>query len=360
MIPTMRNIGIIFLVLGLGLKDSPWPSPPSSEAVITVSVYLEPSASPFQPVEPTDKTQSVFFLDAAVDCASLESGDEIGIFDGALCVGVWVVDAFPSSMPATVYLQSTDPIEGVLPGAQPGNPMLFKAWDASSDMVTSLDVTHVLQGDDPPVFQEGQTVTLALSNDETPPVAHCRNIVVELDLGGTATITAEDVDDGSADNCGIASMTVLPNFFTCAEIGANTVVLTVTDTSGNTDACEAIVTVEDPLGVCIEGEGGAPQYHTADQNGDNLISLSELLRVIQFYNSGGLHCQEGTEDGYAPGPPGNTDCMPHASDYNPQDWSISLSELLRVIQFYNSGGYYWCPEEGTEDGYCPGPGPEPE
>jgi hypothetical protein len=42
----------------------------------------------------------------------------------------------------------------------------------------------------------------------------------------------------------------------------------------------------------------------------------------------------------------------HASDYNPQNWAISLSELLRVIQFYNTGGYQAC-QEG-EDRFCPG------
>jgi hypothetical protein len=55
--------------------------------------------------------------------------------------------------------------------------------------------------------------------------------------------------------------------------------------------------------------------------------------------------------------PGNTACAPHASDYNPQDWLIALSELLRIIQFFNSGGYHACPAAipPTEDGYCPGP-----
>ena len=47
-------------------------------------------------------------------------------------------------------------------------------------------------------------------------------------------------------------------------------------------------------------------------------------------------------------------CTPHASDYNLQDWLISLSELLRGIQFYNSGGYHYCPLDGTEDDFCPG------
>lgn len=100
------------------------------------------------------------------------------------------------------------------------------------------------------------------------------------------------------------------------------------------------------------------KLHTADQNGDHQIILSELLRVIQFFNSGGYHCAEppeSTEDGYAPGPDSaHQACTPHTSDYNLQDWLINLSELLRVIQFFNSGGYHACPGEATEDGFCVG------
>ena len=116
------------------------------------------------------------------------------------------------------------------------------------------------------------------------------------------------------------------------------------DLAGNPAAEELSATV---LFVSAES-----QFHTADQDQDNKLSLSELLRIIQFYNGGGLQCATGTEDGYTIGQ-GNIACTPHASDYNPQDWFISLTELLRVIQFYNLNGYYRCEEE-TEDGFCGG------
>jgi hypothetical protein len=109
----------------------------------------------------------------------------------------------------------------------------------------------------------------------------------------------------------------------------------------------------------VEGEGeGSPVavYHTADQNQNQRVDLSEILRVIQFYNLGDFRCAippESTEDGYAPGV-GDTSCAPHDSDYAPQDWRIGLSELLRLIQFFNTGGYSYCPESSTEDGFCPG------
>ena len=98
-------------------------------------------------------------------------------------------------------------------------------------------------------------------------------------------------------------------------------------------------------------------YRPMDANQDNSISLSELLRGIQFFNSGGIHCAQppnSTEDGYEPGPGSDQTCASYINDYNPQDWEISLSELLRVIQFYNAGGYTYCPKSNTEDGYCPG------
>jgi hypothetical protein len=76
-----------------------------------------------------------------------------------------------------------------------------------------------------------------------------------------------------------------------------------------------------------------------------------LLRIIQFYTTGRFHCEAGSEDGYAPGR-GTEACRPHDSDYAPRDWRVSLSELLRVIQIYNAGGYTACPEGLSEDGFC--------
>lgn len=109
----------------------------------------------------------------------------------------------------------------------------------------------------------------------------------------------------------------------------------------------------------IPKQGTGP-FHSADTDLSGTLSLSEMLRLIQFYNTGGFHCADfptDTEDGYVPGILGAKACNPHNSDYNPQDWRISLSELLRAIQFYNVLGYYSCPGDGTEDGWCPGPQP---
>jgi hypothetical protein len=84
-------------------------------------------------------------------------------------------------------------------------------------------------------------------------VAVCQDISVQLNPGGSVTITAAQVDNGSTDACGIASMSVTPSTFTCANVGANTVTLTVTDNNGNQSTCTATVTVLDnnaPTALC--------------------------------------------------------------------------------------------------------------
>lgn len=100
--------------------------------------------------------------------------------------------------------------------------------------------------------------------------------------------------------------------------------------------------------------------HNADTDASGTLSLRELLRVVQLFNAGGYRCAESagdTEDGFEPGAVGavrslDTGCFRHAGDYNPTDGAISLSELLRLVQFFQTQQYTWCPGEGSEDGFC--------
>jgi subtilisin-like proprotein convertase family protein len=95
--------------------------------------------------------------------------------------------------------------------------------------------------------------------DNEAPVAVCQDLTLDLDpVTGTATITGADVDNGSTDNCGIASMTLDISSFDCSMTGANTVVMTVTDNSGNSSTCTSTVTVQDvtaPEVFCVGGFG---------------------------------------------------------------------------------------------------------
>ncbi|TCK64033.1 putative secreted protein (Por secretion system target), partial [Winogradskyella wandonensis] len=80
--------------------------------------------------------------------------------------------------------------------------------------------------------------------DNTNPICSTQDITIQLDGTGNATITANDIDNGSSDNCGVASISVSQTAFTSADIGDNIVTFTVTDVNGNSSTCNATVTVE--------------------------------------------------------------------------------------------------------------------
>lgn len=94
-----------------------------------------------------------------------------------------------------------------------------------------------------------QTVTVT---DNESPVVITKPVTVVL-ANGTAFITVADVNNGSSDNCGIASMSLANNTFTQNDIGSNIVTLTITDIHGNTSSGTATVTVkaENKLSVSI-------------------------------------------------------------------------------------------------------------
>jgi len=82
--------------------------------------------------------------------------------------------------------------------------------------------------------------------DTTNPICSAMDITIQLDSGtGIASIIGSDIDNGSTDNCGIASLVANPNTFDNNNIGDNIVTLTVTDFNGNSSKCDIIVTVKD-------------------------------------------------------------------------------------------------------------------
>jgi len=80
--------------------------------------------------------------------------------------------------------------------------------------------------------------------DTTPPVVNCVGIInLRLDAGGTASLSPQDLDDTSFDACGSISRTLSKSDFSVADLGTNTVRLTVTDASGNSGFCDTTVNV---------------------------------------------------------------------------------------------------------------------
>ncbi|MCB0610613.1 MAG: T9SS type A sorting domain-containing protein, partial [Lewinella sp.] len=115
----------------------------------------------------------------------------------------------------------------------------FSCGDVGANTVT-LIVTDV--------NNNASTCTATVTvEDNVAPDAVCRNVTVQLDENGAGSTTAAAVDNGSGDACGIQSAVLSRQSFSCADMGANTVTLTVTDVNNNASTCSATVTVEDNL-----------------------------------------------------------------------------------------------------------------
>jgi hypothetical protein len=90
------------------------------------------------------------------------------------------------------------------------------------------------------------TCTFDVTVEDTQnPTAICQDITIFLDDNGMASITADDVDGGSFDNCDDLDLSIDVTDFDCSNVGDNNVVLTVEDPVGNIETCVATVTVVD-------------------------------------------------------------------------------------------------------------------
>ncbi|SHF02777.1 surface protein, partial [Psychroflexus salarius] len=132
-----------------------------------------------------------------------------------------------------------------------------------------------------------------LADDNEAPTVVTQDITVELDENGEVAITADQINNGSSDSCGVDTLTLDVSSFDCNALGENTVVLTVTDASGNEATGTAIVTVEDNLAptvltqdITVQLDANGEASITADQidNGssDNCGLESLVLDITDF------------------------------------------------------------------------------
>ncbi|MFC2110850.1 HYR domain-containing protein, partial [Bacteroidota bacterium] len=148
------------------------------------------------------------------------------------------------------------------------------------------------------------TSATLIQDDNIPPVAATKNITINLDASGNASITAAQVNNGSSDNCSITTMTVNPNTFNCSNVGPNTVTLTVTDPDGNFNTATAVVTIVDNTAPVAQCQNLTIQLDAA---GNALITSAQVnsgssdacgIASYEFVSPPGYVCATGWEHQY--------------------------------------------------------------
>lgn len=132
----------------------------------------------------------------------------------------------------------------------------------------------------------GDSVTVMV-DDTTKPVAICKDTTIYVSNLGPTLIDSSFINNNSTDNCGVQSIQISKNSFTCADVGSNSITLYVYDSKNNVDSCTAIVTVIDTIKPIISCRNITVSL---DNNGETTITTSDLVASVSD-NCGILNTQ---------------------------------------------------------------------
>jgi len=130
-------------------------------------------------------------------------------------------------------------------------------------------------------------VQLIYVDDTTPPVAVCQDITLDFDENPVLTISPDEVDGGSTDNCGPVILNLTQSTFDCIQFREDPVqefMMYVVDQCSNMSTCEFTVTAVGGGGILMQ----CPE--------DIFINLEtgECDKIVSYVVSAERRC--GTED----------------------------------------------------------------
>ena len=111
--------------------------------------------------------------------------------------------------------------------------------------------------------------------DETMPICMAQDVTLSLDTDGEAVLSVAQLDNGSGNSCGNATLTLSPvTTYTCADVGEDLMAnLIVTDNAGNSTSCSASITIVDDIAPMCVAQDVTLSLNT---NGEAMIDISEL------------------------------------------------------------------------------------
>tara|TARA_Y100000590_G_scaffold469479_1_gene657279 strand:- start:1019 stop:2410 length:1392 start_codon:yes stop_codon:yes gene_type:complete len=196
-----------------------------------VPVWLEYTDDPFNP-------HTFLVFSAIMNGSDLESGDEIGIFDGDDCVGASILE---EEISAENFLEIvSSEIVDEIPGFTIGNEISYRFWDSSEQTEIGDVSSNYFQGDE--IFTFLGSSFIGLSGEGS---------CLDFDLDGVC-----DIDDLDDDNDGIVdSEDCAPLYELASEVDCCGVCGGDNSSCGNCcgmpfgDDCSSVCEI-DEMGVC--------------------------------------------------------------------------------------------------------------
>lgn len=109
--------------------------------------------------------------------------------------------------------------------------------------------------------------------DTIKPTLRYKNLVIFLNSSGSISITPQDVNDGSADNCSITNYEISQNTFDCNNLGTNFIDFSITDIAGNKVSQSVRITVRDTFAPVLKTK---PVTLYMNQFGFAVLSPSDI------------------------------------------------------------------------------------
>ncbi len=255
---------------------------------------------------------------ASFSYAGLNTGTDNILAAGAVgatefscdAIKVWISQP-PSNTPPVAVCQDVT----VNAGANCTASVPASAVDNGSSDLDGTIVSRVLNPPGPyPKGVTGVTLTVTDNNgatdtcqatitvvDNTPPtIGACPNVVTNVAAGVTTAVVTFNAPT-SGDNCGVESVVSEPPSGSTFGLGTNTVVTTVTDTSGNTNSCSfrvivqetppethdlALIKLKAPKNINLKGAEPSltkrvkVQIQNLGDHDENITSLAQLANLV--------------------------------------------------------------------------------
>ncbi|MEL6655361.1 MAG: T9SS type A sorting domain-containing protein [Bacteroidota bacterium] len=200
---------------------------------------------------PADPTECIYNDALSMESPILGSGEVLVVRTRVTNTGISSIADYEQEIPELGRVSF--PFQGTIP---PGVTIVTITRLYVSDEVGTYNYEIVGDGTDlagNPV-NENTSFTLTVDcavGDEANPTALCQDISITVGEGETVTITPQQINAGSYDECGLATGSLDQTTFTCADVGEQEVRLTVEDQAGNDHSCVATVSVQQANEVVI-------------------------------------------------------------------------------------------------------------
>ena len=286
---TVNQVFDLALTKTINTTETPGPYEPGADVTFDITVYNQGSLDA-NTIEVVDYIPTGFTFVPG-------NNSDFGLSGGNATATIGVLDS-DDSVTLSLTLTVADNFSGseLINNAEIVSANnAFNLVDQDSDLADTNDGTSNELSTDNDIDDDraGTPGTMDNPNDEddydparvevdctlAPVCSALPDFTVSLDADGNASISAQDIDNGSTATCDNATLVLQidNSTFDCSDIGSgNTVTLTVTDSNGNvsTNNCQTDVTVIDEIDPTVECQDVSILW---DGNGIPVISLALVV-----------------------------------------------------------------------------------